>query len=175
MDLLDLYSRGSDWTASKIPAAADQLDGKTPCDDWTVRNLLDHLIDTQEYFAATARGEDATLPDPSPPPRIGNDPVGAFDEIRKEALRAHQQPGVLKKTGPGLGIAFTDLLVHGWDLAHATGQDATIPDDLAAAAFQMVDGRMPPDKRGDAFKPEVEVVGDAPAQDKLLAYTGRTP
>jgi uncharacterized protein (TIGR03086 family) len=175
MDLLDLYQRGSDWTASKIPAAADKLDDQTPCDDWTVRNLLDHVIDSQEYFAGTARGEDATLPDPSPPPRIGDDPVAAFDKIRQETLRAHKEPGVLEKTGPGLGIAFTDVLVHGWDLAQATGQDATIPDDLAAAAFQMIDGQMPPDKRAGAFKPEVTVADDAPAQAKLLAYTGRTP
>ena len=175
MDLLDLFDRGSGWAASKIPAATDQLDGSTPCEEWTVRNLLDHMIDAQEYFAATARGEDASLPAPFPPPRIGDDPVGAYERIRQETLRAHRQPGALEKTGPSLGIAFVDQLVHGWDLARATGQDATIPEDLAAAAFQMIDGRMPPDRRGQAFQPEIEVADDAPVQDRLLAYTGRRP
>jgi uncharacterized protein (TIGR03086 family) len=174
MDLLDLFDRGSEWAAGKIPAATTQLDNPTPCEDWTVRNLLDHMIDTQEYFAATARGEDASLPNPDPPPRIGDDPVATYEETRQEVLRAHRQPGALEKTGPGLGIAFVDQLVHRWDLARATGQDASIPDDLAQAGFGMIDGRLAPDQR-PGFKPEVTVAEDAPAQDKLLAYTGRTP
>jgi uncharacterized protein (TIGR03086 family) len=175
MDLLDLFERGTGWTASKIPAAADKLTGGTPCEEWTVRNLLDHLIDSQQYFAATARGEEASLPSPNPPSCIGDDPAAAYAEIRDETLRVHREPGVLEKTGPGLGIAFVDQLVHGWDLARATGQDATMPEDLAGAAFAMIDGRLTEEIRGPGFKPAVAVPDDASAQDKLLAYTGRRP
>ena len=74
-----------------------------------------------------------------------------------------------------LGIAFCDQLIHGWDLATATGQDATMPDDLAEAAFATLDGRLTDDQRRSAFKAAVEVPDDASAQDKLLAYTGRRP
>jgi uncharacterized protein (TIGR03086 family) len=175
MDLLDLFDRGSKWAASKIPAATDKLDRTTPCDKWDVRTLLDHMVDTQEYFAATARGEEAPLPNPDPPARIGDDPVAAYDTIRSETLRAHREPGVLEKTGPSLGIAFVDQLVHGWDLAVATGQDATMPEELAEAGFAMVDGRLSDDQRGVGFKPAVSVPDTASAQQKLLAYTGRTP
>jgi uncharacterized protein (TIGR03086 family) len=175
MDLLDLFERGTEWTASKIPAATDRLDEKTPCSDWDVRALLDHMIDSQQYFAATARGEEAALPSPTPPAAIGSDPVGAYEEIRQETLRAYRQPDVLEKTGPSLGIAFVDQLVHGWDLARATGQDATMPDDLAGAAFSMIDGRLTDDQRGAGFRPAVEVSDTATAQDRLLAYTGRRP
>lgn len=175
MDLLDLFERGSGWAASKIPDAVDQLDRRTSCDQWDVRTLLDHMVDTQQYFAATARGEEAPLPTPSPPASIGDDPVGAYEAIRQETLRAHREPGALEKTGPGLGIAFVDQVVHGWDLATSTGQDATIPDDLASAAFAMIDGRLTDDQRGAGFKPAVPVPDDATAQDKLLAYTGRQP
>ena len=175
MELLDLYKQGSEWTASKIPAATTQLDRRTRCEEWDVRTLLNHLVDTQEYFAATARGEDASPPGPSPPDYIGGDPKGAYDRIRHEVIRAYSQPGVVEKTGPSLGIAFTDLLVHGSDLAAATGQDATIPDDLAKAAFSMIDGRLTDDRRGNAFKPAVKVGDDASATDRLLAYTGRQP
>jgi uncharacterized protein (TIGR03086 family) len=175
MDLLDLFERGTDWTASKIPAAAGKLDDGTPCEQWNVRNLLDHMVDSQQYFAATARGEEASLPNPNPPASIGDDPVAAYAEIRDETLRAHREPGVLEKTGPGLGIAFVDQLVHGWDLARATGQDATMPEDLAEAAFAMIDGKLTDENREPGFKPVVAVPEDASAQDKLLAYTGRQP
>ena len=175
MDLLDLYERGTEWTASKIPAATGKLADGTPCEQWDVRNLLDHMIDTQEYFAATARGEEVSLPNPDPPARIGDDPIAAYAEIRDETLRAHREPGVLEKTGPSLGIAFVDQLVHGWDLAQATGQDATMPEDLAGAAFEMLDGKLTDENRGAGFKPAVSVADDASAQDKLLAYTGRRP
>ena len=175
MDLLDLFERGTDWTASKIPGATGKLSEGTPCEQWDVRNLLDHLVDSQQYFAATARGEEASLPDPSPPALIGDDPVAAYEEIRQETLRAHREPGVLEKTGPSLGIAFVDQLVHGWDLARATNQDTTMPEDLAGAAFAMIDGQLTPDRRGPAFKAAVTVPDDAPMQEKLLAYTGRQP
>jgi uncharacterized protein (TIGR03086 family) len=90
-------------------------------------------------------------------------------------IDAHSAPGVLEKSGMGLGIASVDQLVHGWDLATATDQDASMPADLAEAAFAMVDGRLTPDRRGDAFKPAIDVGDDASAQEKLLAYTGRQP
>jgi uncharacterized protein (TIGR03086 family) len=175
MELLDLFERGTDWTASKIPAATDKLDDGTPCEQWDVRRLLDHMIDSQQYFAGTARGEEMSLPNPSPPPRIGDDPVAAYAQIRDETVRAYSGPGVVEKTGPLLGIAFVDQLVHGWDLARATGQDAEMPDDLASAAFAMIEGRLTEENRGPGFKPPVAVPDDASAQDKLLAYTGRRP
>ena len=77
--------------------------------------------------------------------------------------------------GTLVGIAATDQLVHGWDLAVATGQDATMPDDLAEAAFGMVDGRLTPERRGAAFAAEVPAADGASTQDRLLAYVGRDP
>ena len=74
-----------------------------------------------------------------------------------------------------MGIAFSDQLLHGWDLAKATGQDTTMPDGLAEAAYEMIHGRFTDDQRKGVFKPEVTVADDASAQDKLLAYTGRDP
>ena len=76
-----------------------------------------------------------TLPSATPPALIGDDPVATYEQTTQETLHAHREPGVLDKTGPMLGIAFCDQLIHGWDLATATGQDATMPDDLAEAAI----------------------------------------
>lgn len=76
-----------------------------------------------------------------------------------------------------LGIAFCDQLIHGWDLAKATGQDTTMPEDLAAAAWGFLDGRLPDEARGPGrnFKVAVPVSDDASVQDKLIAYCGRQP
>jgi uncharacterized protein (TIGR03086 family) len=175
MDLIDLFEQATAWTGSKIPVAASQLESPTPCDQWDVRSVLDHTIESQRYFGATARGEEASPPGPTPPSFIGDDPVASYEAVRQETLRAYREPGVVEKTGPLLGIASADQLVHGWDLARATGQDATMPEDLAAAALAIIDGQLTDQRRKNAFKPAIAVPDDAPIQDKLLGYTGRQP
>jgi uncharacterized protein (TIGR03086 family) len=174
MDLLDLYGRASEWTVDKVRGAADKLDAQTPCDDWDLRTLESHILQTQQYFVDTAQGKEATLT-PNPPDLVGDDPVRQFEDARTETLRVFGEDGVIEKTGPALGIAFSDMLLHGWDVAQATGQDATMPDGLAEAAYQMIHGRFTDDQRKGVFKPEIEVGDDASPQDKLLAYTGRNP
>ena len=90
-------------------------------------------------------------------------------------MATFSREGVVEKTGPALGIAFADQLLHGWDLAKATGQDATMPAGLAEAAYEHIHRRFTDAQRTGVFKPEVTVAEDASAQDKLLAYTGRNP
>ena len=174
-DFLDLYDRASAWAAQKVGGAADRLGAPTPCDEWTVRTLLDHMLDTQRYFLGQARGEDVSPPSPEPPALIGDDPRADFERIRQEVLEAFGQPGALEKTGPALGIAFADQLLHGWDVARATGQDSTMPAGLAEAAYQAIHGRFTDEQRVGVFKAEVPVAADADPQKKLLAYTGCSP
>lgn len=174
MDVLDLYDRSTAWVASKFPAAMDHLDARTPCEEWTVRDLMNHLIQGQQLFAGAADGKSAAPPPGRPPELLGDDPARQYEEGRRATLAAFRRPGVAEKAGPALGIAFADQLVHGWDLAHATGQDDTMPEDLAAAAFAMLDGRMPDDQRGPFFKPAVPTSDDAAPQERLLAYAGRS-
>ena len=134
---VDLYSRASAWTNEKISVAATQLDARTPCDEWDVRTLLNHMLQTQRYFLGAARGEDAPPPSPTPPRLITDDPAADFAQARDQMLRAYGEPGVLDKTGPALGIAFSDQLLHGWDLA--------------------LHGRFTDDQRKGTFKPEITV------------------
>ena len=174
-DPLDLYDRASEWALAKIPDATTKLDAPTPCDDWDVRALMNHMLDTQHYFVAAARGEDVSPPSPTPPQLLSDDPTADFDRARTETLRTFGAPGVIEKTGPSLGIAFSDQLLHGWDLAKATEQDTTMPEGLPEAAYEMIHGRFTDEQRKGVFKPEVAVAPDASARDKLLAYTGRDP
>lgn len=175
LDLLRLYERASEWTATKVARAATKLDAATGCDDWDVRTLMNHMLDTQHYFVGAARGEDVSPPSPIPPQLLSDDPIADFDRARAKTLSTFGEPGVIDKTGPSLGIAFSDQLLHGWDLAKATAQDTTMPEGLPEAAYQMIHGRFTDDQRKGVFKPEVAVAPDASAQDKLLAYTGRDP
>jgi uncharacterized protein (TIGR03086 family) len=175
MDLLDLYERASDWTTSKVAGATSKLDAPTPCDKWNVRTLLNHMLETQKYFVGAAQGADVSPPAASPPELLGADPRADFERGRSEMLSTYGAPGVIEKTGPSLGIAFSDQLLHGWDLAQATEQDARMPEGLPEAAFEMIHGRFTDDQRKGVFKPEIHVPTEASAQDKLLAYTGRKP
>jgi uncharacterized protein (TIGR03086 family) len=174
-DPLDLYGRASEWTLSKVAGATADLSASTPCDEWDVRALMNHMLDTEQYFAGRARGEDVSRPSPTPPQLLGDDPVADFQRARDDILSTFGQEGVVERTGPSLGIAFCDQLLHGWDLARATGQDAAMPDGLAAVAYDMIHGMMGEGQRGGAFKPEVPVPEDASAQDRLLGFTGRNP
>jgi uncharacterized protein (TIGR03086 family) len=174
-DLLGLYERASAWTVSMAPDAVENLHASTPCDGWDVATLMNHMLDTQRYFVSAARGENAAPPYPDPPELIGDDPVAAFDAARAEMVHTYRAAGVIEKTGPSLGIAFSDQLLHGWDLAKATGQHATMPNGLAEVAFDMIHGRFTDEQRKGVFKPEIKVPSDASAQGKLLAYTGRAP
>jgi hypothetical protein len=69
-------------------------------------------------------------------------------------------------------------LAHGWDLAKATGQDATMPSDVAEAAMIAIDGRIPDWARGPSgagYKPVVPTGPDGTPQERLIAYLGRQP
>jgi uncharacterized protein (TIGR03086 family) len=173
-DLRDLYRQASRWTAAKVAGAQD-LDAATPCPDWRVRDLMNHMLDTQRYFAGAARGENAAPPAPTPPSLLTDDPSADFARGSAEVMDAYAPDGVVERTGPALGIAFSDQLLHGWDLARATKQDATMPDGLAQAAYACIHGLFTDEQRKGVFGPEIQVGDDATPQQRLLAYTGREP
>ena len=188
MDVLDLFERGTEWTQTKIAGAADQLDAATPCPDWTVRRVIDHLLAGFEMFAGATEGGEVAPPTQPPPALVHEaDPALQYEHDRKKVALLYSEPGALEqmlnggggRQMPGaqvLGIAFCDNLVHGWDIAKGTGQDTTMPEDLANAAFAFLDGNIPDERRNSGlFGPAVAVAADARAQDKLIGYTGRDP
>jgi uncharacterized protein (TIGR03086 family) len=174
-DLLDLYRSASGWAATKVAGAADELDAETPCDGWDARTLLNHMLETQQYFVGAARGDDVSPPSAIPPKLLSDDPVADFERARAEMVTTYEAPGVIERTGPSLGIAFSDQLLHGWDLAKSTAQDATMPEGLPEAAYEMIHGQFTEEQRKGVFKPEIAVAPTASPQDRLLAYTGRDP
>ncbi len=173
MDLIDLFERSSHWTHQKIEGAKDKLESSTPCEKWNVRDVVNHLISGQEFFKGSAEGKQVGPPADPPPDVAGKDPATTYDKARKETLEAFKQPGAIEKAGFVAGIAFVDQLIHGWDIAKATGQDTTMPDDLAKAAFDSLNGKFPTDGSTGFFKAAPEVPENASVQEKLLSIAGR--
>ena len=159
--------------------SADQYVDSTPCQEWTVRDLLEHMISVVAGIGAAAAGS------PREPFELAPDPAGQFDAAATVALAAWRAPGVLDRVidaGPGpmagrilAGINLLDTATHTWDLATATGQPAALPDDVAIAALEASMATIRPEIRKGRFGPEVAVADDADPTDRLVAFLGRTP
>lgn len=163
----------------------DQWDAPTPCAEWTVRDLVGHMVGGELVFGAVLRG-DATSPMDAPRPAdpLGDDPAAAYRAAAGALLTEFRRPGALEQTftlpiGPAPGAAAAHLrlvetLVHGWDLARATGQPLRFPADIAEQALAFTRARLsdvPPGR--SPFAPPQPVPDDAPAIDRLAAALGR--
>ena len=156
-----------------------QYGDSTPCQEWTVRDLLEHMISVVAGIGAAAAGS------PREPFELAPDPAGQFDAASTAALAAWRAPGVLDRVidaGPGpmpgrilAGINLLDTATHTWDLAMATGQPAALPDDVAIAALEARMATISPEIRDGRFGAEVAVPDDADPTDRLVAFLGRRP
>jgi uncharacterized protein (TIGR03086 family) len=154
----------------------------TPCTELDVREVLNHLVSGNLMFAAIVRGE--PLPDRDAD-HLGADPPAAFQRAAQELREAFAAPGALQATytapfghAPGAVLArvrIVEVLIHGWDLARATGQPAAFPDDVAERALAETRKQLTarPEGPGAPFAAEVPVADQAPAVDRLAGFLGR--
>lgn len=175
----DLYRRLAAALTRRVEAVpADRWEDASPCEGWTARDVLRHIVETQS-FPVNAAG--MTLP---PVPDIDADPIGAWTQTRdavqeilddpERAGREYEGQMGKAKVSDTFGSFFTfDLVAHGWDLAKATGGDTTIsPEDLAMLsrfAERMGEAIHSPGVCG----PAVEVPADADEQTRVLGLIGR--
>ncbi|WP_229074890.1 TIGR03086 family metal-binding protein [Actinoplanes sp. DH11] len=159
----------------------DQLDAPTPCTDYRVRDLLNHLLQVTGNFADLAARKEV---DWSPgPDRLRGDWRAAFGADLRALSAAWGDPAVLEGVSPGMGLPqrtvglmlVTDLLVHGWDLSVATGQGFDVPPAVLAAGREFLDEMGDMGRKMGAFGPEVAAPAGAGAFARLLARTGRDP
>lgn len=175
------------WDAYDRRLAAigsDAWDLPTPCTEWTVRDLVHHVARCAVLYERLLAGERAAdfLPALRTQELLGDDPLGATQTAWTAARTALGAPGALEGevhhpagTLPAAWLsvmAVEELVVHGWDLARATGGEATVDEELAAFLVPPLTGMLP--RFGAAFRPVGAPDDEAsPASLRLLRLTGR--
>jgi uncharacterized protein (TIGR03086 family) len=184
IDLADFDRRATQSARRRLkPLAAADLDRPSGCTGWDIRALLSHLVGGNIRFAQALRGEPADWPTRDAEPVTS--PLGEFDESAAQmadtiaGIDNPKRPTLLQAGEPpayfAVGVHAADMLVHSWDLAVATGQDAALDAELCLAALEVVE-KYPPSFWGPGrfFAPRVELTSADP-QDRLLALVGRDP
>lgn len=167
----------------------DQLSGPTPSDDTSVERLLGHVAGLTVAFrlAAEKAGDELTQQPPGGPtelpadwreriPRRLDALVAAWRE--PSAWEGHATAGGVTMPAAEMGVVVLDeLVLHGWDLAVATGQpfEAAPADAEAVLGFTSAVAEGGPEAREGLFGPPVEVAPDAPTFDRALGLSGRDP
>ncbi|WP_328535938.1 TIGR03086 family metal-binding protein [Streptomyces sp. NBC_00344] len=164
-----------------------QMDDPTPCPDYAVRELLAHVAGLTAAFCGAA-GKDFgantdTAPGTTRPvleadwrtvlPRQLNELVAAWRD--PAAWEGETRAGGFTMPASIAGrVALNELVIHGWDLARATGQEYSADRASLGVSFGMLE---PADAigRGTAFGPVVEVPEDAPFVDRVIGLSGRDP
>jgi uncharacterized protein (TIGR03086 family) len=178
MDHLVAHQRAQDTFAHVLVSVTfDQLSSPTPCPEWDVKALIDHVIAGNQRVVQRAGGQVAPLPE---------DFGAAHRASAKAAQEIFTEPQALTRTyqlpiGECPGTVFielrtSDLLTHAWDLAVATGQPTDLDPELAEYVLAFSKQMMSrPGLRGDG-RPfgEVQPCGDErPVADRVAAFLGR--
>lgn len=165
VDDLLVQLTGDDWTAP------------TPCEGWSVADVAQHLVEVNLDFARQLRATGAETP-------TETSTYGELLDGYRRSTKALQQ--ALIRTGDSavdvspqlrgrLALRVADLLIHGWDIAVATGSPLRLPEDLCAQALSFAQSRSGALQRSGQFAPPQPIDEHAPAIDRLAALSGRTP
>jgi uncharacterized protein (TIGR03086 family) len=187
-EALERFRRRADAFESLVAATPDNLwSAQSPCDDWDARGVVDHIVMMHDVMLRPVGLS------PSAGPSVADDPLGAFRRARADVEALLTDPDIATRmTASPAGelsvadmvdqVISQDLVHHGWDLAKATGQDATMHDGDVDELLPVVASLPPEVYIPGAYGPDVFVLGpkvpvpdDAPAQDQLLGLLGRDP
>lgn len=166
----------------------DQLANQTPCAEYDVRALVNHLLFWGPSLAAAGNKEIV------PPSAAAESDVDlttgdwrsalltTLDDMDEAWTPQEAWEGATRIVGPTEtpsrvigGMIVGELVVHGWDLASATGQELTLDDDLLAFLLDELSAGAEQGRQMGVYGPEVPVPGDAPTLDRVLGLTGREP
>ncbi|WP_282693130.1 TIGR03086 family metal-binding protein [Streptomyces sp. CC208A] len=179
----DLLRAAADLAVPLVESTEDvSLGAPTPCAEYDVRALLNHLFSVVVNFQALAAKQEAdfsTTPDRVAEPGWR----GEFAAETRRLVEAWAAPGAEEGTAGAMGLpartvgsmVLLDLTVHGWDLARATGREF-VPDPVVVAGLADEVERMAPMARKmNVFAEAVDLPAGASALERLLATTGRDP
>jgi uncharacterized protein (TIGR03086 family) len=183
MNVVELDRRAALGTAALIEGTSDdQYGAATPCPDWTVRDLITHLIAGNVKYVEIGRGKEWARG--APDVVLDDDPAGMYRRTLDTMLEAWKQPGVLDRetalpVGRGraesaLYLHLGESLVHGWDLARATGQLSPWDDEVVEAGLTQFRSWLPAQRPpGTPFSDASPCPADAAPIDQLAAFLGR--
>jgi uncharacterized protein (TIGR03086 family) len=186
-NVLELHSRALAEFGRRVHAVGvDQWGCPTPCTDWEVRNLVNHLVSEQLWVPPLLAGKRVADLGAgfAAGDLLGDDPAAVWDAAAAAAAAAFAEPGALERIvhlsyadRPGEEYAremIFDLVVHSWDLARGISADDTLDPGLVEAVYASIE----PDTGLTAsglFDQPVPVPADSDEQTKLIAFTGRKP
>ncbi|MGH3980899.1 MAG: TIGR03086 family metal-binding protein [Pseudonocardiaceae bacterium] len=169
----------------------DQLTAPTPCDEYTLGDLIDHVSGLSQAFTAAAAKElgsgasqgpsgDAGRLDHDWRTRISEQLVALAEAWRNpDAWEGMTQAGGIDLPAEMAGkVALNELVIHGWDVAHASGQPFDVDPQTLDASMEFVSLMSTPEEeagRAGLFGPVVDVPADAPLLDRALGMSGRDP
>jgi uncharacterized protein (TIGR03086 family) len=165
----------------------DRWGAPTPCAEWDVRALVNHLANESLWVPPMFEGQTmAEVGDRFDGDLLGDDPKGVWADASATAVATIEAPGAMEaicdlSMGPTPGEEYTrqltvDLIVHGWDLARGAGLDDAIDPDLVAAATAYIEPWKPAlASMPDYFATPIEPAEGADAQTVLLNTLGRRP
>jgi uncharacterized protein (TIGR03086 family) len=172
-----------------LGVADDDLTAPTPCPGWTVGVLLSHLIGLSYAFAAAARKSDDVpgTSGPPPEPSAGDLPThwrSRLPVLLAELETAWRDPAAWTGTATAGGVtmpaadmgvvAMNEVVLHGWDLAQATGQEFFTDPRILETLLEFL-SQGPPEGTPGMFGPPVEVDDEATLLDQVVAQAGRDP
>lgn len=187
MNLLDFHTGSAGEFDRRMRSLRDvDLGLPTPCSEWDVRALVNHVVYEVKWAPPLLAGEHYSADnDRFAGDVLGSDAPGAWAAALAEDLRAVGAPGALEGEvtlsygrTPAAGYVAelsVDLLIHAWDLARAIGADDALDPDLVAHCYEMSKPREQEMKRSGLFGEFVTPPADADPQTRLLAVFGRRP
>ena len=181
-EISERYRRVSGQFTERVRGVPDGAwDNPSPCEGWVARDVVGHLVEWLPAFFFPTWGLEA-----QPGPPVAEDPVGAWDAVDRTIQAALDDPEVagLERDTP-MGpksfedavdmICTSDLLLHAWDLARATGQDETLDAEEVHRVLSGIEAYDEPMRQSGHYGPKVEVPADADEQTRLIAFIGRHP
>jgi uncharacterized protein (TIGR03086 family) len=192
-DLIALFHAGQREFGARVHAVAeDQWTARTPDSEWSVADLVAHLVDEHRWAAPLVHGQDLesaakvvegarSLPVDG---GVGANLAQEWDEAATGSAEAFSAPGALERdvelsrgatpVRTYLEEIILDLTIHSWDLGQAIGYPDALPEELVSAVYARVRPAGDMSSSG-LFDPPVDVPDNAPTIDKLVAVTGRKP
>lgn len=186
MNVPDLHRRACEGFAARVHEVRDdQWPQPTPCSDWDVRTLVNHVTAENLWTPPLMEGRTiGEVGDHFEGDVLGDDPKATWDRAAREAMAAVQAQGAMERTVhlsfgdfPGSEYAlqlFADHLIHSWDLARAIGADDRLDPELVDACAGWFAEREEVYRAAGAIGPRPELAPDADPQTRLLATFGRS-